>query len=78
MPRACSGTGHGRIAQAELLKLQKSGQFPDEPVRIKGEPVHYVHPRRTSNSRHKGDSVRGIVIIISTIFSNFVRDSLIK
>ena len=30
-----SGTGHGRIAQAELLNLQKSGQFPDEPVRIK-------------------------------------------
>jgi len=23
------------IAQAELLKLQNSGQFPDEPVRIK-------------------------------------------
>jgi hypothetical protein len=23
------------FAQAELLKLQKSGQFPDEPVRIK-------------------------------------------
>ena len=22
------------VAQAELLKLQKSGQFPDEPVRI--------------------------------------------
>jgi hypothetical protein len=23
------------FAQAELLKLQKSGQFPDEPVRMK-------------------------------------------
>ncbi len=23
------------FAQAELLKLQKSGQFPEEPVRIK-------------------------------------------
>ena len=32
----CGGSGrvHGSIAQAELLKLQKSGQFPDEPVRI--------------------------------------------
>ena len=29
-----SGRFHGSIAQAELLKLQKSGQFPDEPVRI--------------------------------------------
>jgi hypothetical protein len=27
--------GLGQIAQAELLKLQKSGQFPDESVRIK-------------------------------------------
>ncbi len=30
-----SGTGLGQIALTELLKLQKSGQFPDEPVRIK-------------------------------------------
>jgi hypothetical protein len=36
-PRGCSGTGCW-IAQAELLKLQKSGQFPDEPVRIEGAP----------------------------------------
>ena len=33
-PRGGSGRGHWFIAQAELLKLQKSGQFPDEPVRI--------------------------------------------
>ncbi len=26
----CSGTGHGHVAQVELLKLQRSGQFPDE------------------------------------------------
>jgi hypothetical protein len=31
-PRGGSGTVHWWIAQAELLKLQKSGQFPDEPV----------------------------------------------
>ena len=41
--RVCSGTDHGRIAQAELLKLQKSGQFPDETVRINDTPVHYVN-----------------------------------
>ncbi len=26
-----SGTGHGHVAQVELLK--KNGQFPDEPVK---------------------------------------------
>jgi hypothetical protein len=31
-----SGTGHGLVAQAELLKLLKSGQFPDELVKIEG------------------------------------------
>jgi hypothetical protein len=30
------------IAVTELLKLQKSGQFPDEPVRIKVGQIHYV------------------------------------
>jgi hypothetical protein len=29
------GTGHGQIARSELLKLQKSGQIPDDPVKIK-------------------------------------------
>jgi hypothetical protein len=33
-PRGGIGRVHCLIAQAELLKLQKSGQFPDEPVRI--------------------------------------------
>ena len=32
--RAYNGKFHGSIAQAELLKLQKSGQFPYEPARI--------------------------------------------
>ena len=50
--RGGSGTGHGHVAQAELLKLQKSGQFPDESVRIKGAQIHYVNVRRTSNSRY--------------------------
>jgi hypothetical protein len=35
MTRGGSGTGYGHVAQAELLKLQKSGQFLDEPARIK-------------------------------------------
>jgi hypothetical protein len=30
------------MTQAELLKLQKSSQFLDEPVRIKGAQIHYV------------------------------------
>ena len=36
-------SGHGQIPQAELLKLQKNGQFPNEPVRIKGAQIHYVN-----------------------------------
>ena len=38
-----SGTDHDQIAQAELLKLKKNGQFPDETVRIKVAPVQYVN-----------------------------------
>jgi hypothetical protein len=41
-PRGGSGTGHGHVAQAELLKLQKSVQFPDELVKIEGAQIHYV------------------------------------
>jgi hypothetical protein len=33
-PRVGSGNNHYQIALTELLKLYKSGQFPDEPVRI--------------------------------------------
>ena len=40
-----NGTGLGQITLTELLKLQKSGQFPDEPVRIKPSP-------RKKNSAH--------------------------
>ena len=36
------GTDHGDVAQAELLSLQKSGQFPDELVKIEGEKNHNV------------------------------------
>ncbi len=33
-PSGGSGIVHGQVTPAELLKLQKSGQFPDESVRI--------------------------------------------
>ncbi len=51
-PRDGSGTGHGWITQAELLKVTKSGQFPDDLVKIKasyrsmgttGDPVPVGH-----------------------------------
>ena len=29
------GTAHGHVVRDELLKLQKKGQFPDEPVKKK-------------------------------------------
>ncbi len=31
-----SGTVHCYISQADLLKMKKNGQFPDESVRVKG------------------------------------------
>jgi hypothetical protein len=40
-PRGGSGTGHGQVAQAELLNLQRSGQFPDELVKKEDKQVHY-------------------------------------
>ena len=30
------------LVEAELLKLQKSGQFPDDPTKIKGAQIHSV------------------------------------
>jgi hypothetical protein len=43
-PHGGSGTAHGpsHVEEGELLKLQKSGQFPDDPVRIKVARIHYV------------------------------------
>ena len=31
------------VSLAELLKLQESGQFPDEPAKIKGAHIHHVN-----------------------------------
>ena len=42
-PCGGSGTGHDQFTQVELLKLQKSGQFPDESVRIKDTQIHHVN-----------------------------------
>ncbi len=33
-PRGGSGIVHGFVTQVELLKIQKSGRFPDKSVRI--------------------------------------------
>ncbi len=43
-----SGSGHGWIAQVELLKLKKNGQFLGESVRIKGSQIHYVNSQASS------------------------------
>jgi hypothetical protein len=41
-PRRGSGIIHDLIVLTKLLKLQKSGQFPDESVRIKVGQIHNV------------------------------------
>jgi hypothetical protein len=41
-PHNGSGRIHDLIELTELLKLQKRGQFPDDPVRIKFREIHYV------------------------------------
>ena len=42
-PNVGSGRVHCSIAQTELLKLQKSGQFPDELVKIEGTQIRCVY-----------------------------------
>ena len=41
-PRPCSGTDHWWITLVELLKLQRSCQFPDEFVKIEDTQIHCV------------------------------------
>jgi hypothetical protein len=41
-PHGGSGRIHDLIALTKLLEMQRSGQFPDEPVRIKVGQIHYV------------------------------------
>ncbi len=63
-----SGTGHGQITQDELLNFQRRGQFPDESVRMKTTPIHYVNTQ--TNNRYQGDIVRRTIIIVNVILSN--------
>ena len=42
---AVCGESGGWFALAELLKLQESGQFPDEPVKIEGAQIHHGDAR---------------------------------
>ncbi len=39
-PRGGNGTGPPCVAHAQLLKLQESGLFPDEPAKIKCTQAH--------------------------------------
>ncbi len=60
------------VAQSELQNMKRNGWFPDYLVKIEDTQIHYHRwsPRSTNNIRYKGDNVRGIFIIVSTIFSN--------
>ncbi len=75
-PYVGSGTGHSQIAQAELLKLKKSGQFSDEPVRIvKGAPIHYQCKRPdvlaiAGIKETPHDTVRGTIIVCPLILGS--------
>ena len=77
------GPAHGHVVRDETAKkkdqfpdetAKKKDQFPDEPVQKK---EHKFTSRRTTYHRHKGGIVGGGIIIVSAIFSNFVRGSLI-
>jgi hypothetical protein len=39
-----SETDHGRVEEVELLKLQKSDQFPDDLVKIGVQSHYWDHP----------------------------------
>jgi hypothetical protein len=58
---------HGQIAEAELLKLQKSGQFACKNKRRTNSLCK--HPDVLSDNRQKGDSVRGAITVTVTMTS---------
>jgi hypothetical protein len=62
---------------SQVITSAKRGQFPDESVKKKVTQIYYVKPRRTSNIKHKGDSVRGTIIIVSTVLTYFVSVNLV-
>ncbi len=37
------GRVHGHVPEAELLKLEKNGQFPEDPVRIKVTRIFFIY-----------------------------------
>ena len=61
-PHTGSGTDHGRIAQVELLKIKKNGQFPDEPIRIKDTPVQYVNTQTYYNRFRRTCLLRDLLL----------------
>jgi hypothetical protein len=63
--RGGSGTCHGSDEEAELLKLQKRGKFPDEPVKIKGAQIHCFFSRTPSLPSRKDAQLFGRVHAMS-------------
>jgi len=51
MQHGGSGTGPGFNAHAELLKLQKSGCFPDEPAKKNAHTITVQAARGASNKQ---------------------------
>ena len=60
------------------LNSEGIGQFPDDPVKIEAHKFTVETPRRIRNSFHKGDRMRGTIIIINTVCQDFVRIILIQ
>ncbi len=67
------------VPQAQLLNLQKNGQFTDELVKIEDAQIHCLVSQtyHSSNNSHEGDSVRGTIIIVCVVCSYFVSGNLI-
>ncbi len=56
------------ISDSSMFKLirkvgAKTGQFPEESSKIEGMYL----PKRIRNNRHKGDIVRGKIVIVCTV-----------
>ncbi len=62
--------GSGLFVETELLKLEKNGQFPDEPAKRKDTQTHSGDGQTVesiSNSSHKENGVRKTITLISTV-----------
>jgi hypothetical protein len=68
-----NGSGFKRLPQVELLKLQKSGQFPDESAKIKGAQAHsgggprYLQQQALNNNRWSY-FLHGIAVLVHSVF----------